>query len=131
MVFGFIVAVLPYVGIPYDVTKWIWTIIGLTIVFLLFFSQKGKLHYVPYSLDEEDDEKGNEEVVRELHVLRHEEEDRPEVHIEKDIVTDTVINADGEAEVKVSETKVTTIHKRKKKTLEHFSPTTEDVRIGE
>lgn len=131
MTLGFIVAVLPYIGIPYDITKWIWTLIGLAIVFLLFFSQKGKLHYVPYSLDEEEDEQKGEEVVRELHVLRHEEEDRPEMHIEKDIVTDISRDAHGGEEVKVTETKVTTMHKRKKKSHAQFSPTTEEVHIGE
>jgi hypothetical protein len=128
MLLGFITAVLPYVGLPYDFTKWVWTIIGLVIVFLLFFSQKGRLHYIPYSLEENGDQQADE--ARELSVLRHETEDRPEVHIEKEITTDTVIDGQGEREVKVEETKITTIRKRKKRVVEVPSEEIEGPNLG-
>ena len=117
MFLGFIVAILPYIGLPYDFTKWVWTIIGLVVVFLLFFSQKGKLHYIPYSL--EDDAVAHEKP-RELEVRRHEKENRPEVHIEKETTTDTIIDDESEREIKVEETKITTIRKRKRKSHEPF-----------
>ena len=129
MFLGFITAVLPYVGLPYDFTKWVWTIVGLLIVFLLFLSQKGKLHYIPYSLEESDD--SGTEAGRELLVLRHEKEDRPEVHIEKETTTDTIIDGESEREVKVEETKITTIRKRRKKMAEMLPEYTQQISVGE
>jgi hypothetical protein len=114
MFLGFVVAVLPYIGIPYDVTKWIWTIIGLSIVFLLFFSQKGKLHYVPYSLE---DDESTEEPIRELHVLRHEEEERPQMHIETDTVIHVALPATPEHPQEV-QSAMTKMRQRRKKTNE-------------
>ena len=128
MLLGFVVAILPYVGLPYDFTKWVWTILGLVIVFLLFFSQRGKLHYIPYSLE---DDAFTAETPRELEVQRHEKEDRPEVHIEKEITTDTVIDSEGEREVQVEETKVTTIRTRKKKMPEILTAATPVSPVGE
>jgi hypothetical protein len=43
MMLGFLIALLPYLGFPYDVDKWIWTLSGLLIVFLVFFSERGRL----------------------------------------------------------------------------------------
>ncbi len=128
MFLGFLVAILPYIGLPYDFTKWVWTIIGLVIVFLLFFSQKGKLHYIPYSLE---DDSFTAEQPRELAVQRHEKEDRPEVHIEKEITTDTIIGSENDREVKIEETKVTTIRRRKKKTPEPLEQSVETTVQGE
>ncbi len=39
---GFLIAILPYLGIPYDWSRWIWTFAGLAIVFLVYFSRRGK-----------------------------------------------------------------------------------------
>ncbi len=129
MLLGFIVAVLPYVGLPYDFTKWVWTILGLVIVFLLFLSQKWKLHYIPYALEENED--NEQEEVRELSVLRHEKIDRPEVHIEKEIVTDTIVDSHGAHEVSVEETKVTTVRQKRKKITEMLSEKIEGPSLGE
>jgi hypothetical protein len=113
--FGSVVAILPYVGIPYDVTKWIWTVLGLFIVFLLFFSQKGKLHYIPYSL--EDDENS----MRELPVRHQKDESVPHMHIEKDGYGETQIDSVISEGIRVEETVVTTIRKRRKKIGEFFT----------
>lgn len=113
---GFIVAILPYLGIPYDVTKWIWTILGLFIVFVLFFSQKGKLHYIPYSLEEETSPLLD---LRELSVSHDEKVEHPEMHIEKEVVTEIPHNTHTSHEVKIEEMKVTTTFHRKRKKVAH------------
>jgi hypothetical protein len=52
------------------------------------------------------------------------------VHIEKEITTDTVIDGQGEREVKVEETKITTIRKRKKRVVEVPSEEIEGPNLG-
>ena len=129
MFLGFIVAVLPYVGIPYDVTKWIWTIIGLLIVFMLFFSQKGKLHYIPYSLDEED------EPVRNLPVMHDDHVERPSMHIERDVVREVMIDQIPEEvierEIRIEEVVRPPVRRRKKKMVEMLSGESDEIRGGE
>ncbi len=121
MSLGFIVAILPYVGLPYDVTKWIWSAIGLVIVFLLFFSRKGRLHYIPYELDEEERATSTE-----LRVTRHDEVDRPVVHIERETLLEALAGPDEPADVvTIEETKITSIKKRKRKGGESLPPNPE------
>jgi hypothetical protein len=116
MILGFVVAILPYVGIPYDVTKWMWTGIGLMIMFLLFFSQRGKLHYIPYDL-EEDEPQIKKESPREISVTHDVREERPEVHVEKTVVVETLATP-FEQKTTTEEVKVTTVKKRKQKMAE-------------
>lgn len=84
---GLLVAVLPYLGFPYDVNKWVWTLTGLLIVFLLYFSQKGKFSYGPYTNDEY--KKDESETPRELGVVHHKKSHHQEMHIESPLIMET------------------------------------------
>ena len=87
MSLGFLVAILPYLGFPYDVNKWIWTLSGLLIIFLLYFSQKGRFSYVTPM--ESGEWKGEDEAPRELDVVRHKKTHHPEMHIESPLIIET------------------------------------------
>jgi hypothetical protein len=120
---GFLVAVLPYVGLPYDVTKWIWTFAGLFLMVLIFFVQHPKRRESVVILDEPT----IEETPRELDVVRHEDTLRPEMHVERTIVVERTSMEDGD-EVTTLETNVTKAKRKRRKTdhvpdlNEHSSP---------
>ena len=121
MILGFVVAILPYLGFPYDINKWIWTVAGLLIMFLLYFSQKGKYNYVSDPLAEEWDRES-----RDLIVKRHEEEIHPNVIIEEVVVEESPYLSPEEESV-IRETKIT-LRKHKKKLSELLTSDTEVVK---
>lgn len=93
---GLLVALLPYLGFPYDYNKWIWTTAGFLIVFLLLLPRTPKIRKLEDRLDEmshlsRTPPSGTDEseAPRSLHVERRETEDRGGVHIERQTTVDT------------------------------------------
>ena len=114
MFLGLLVAFLPYAGFPYEWNRFVWTITGLLIFFLVFFSRKGKV--VSSSIKEalHQMEKG----ARALHVERREVEDRPEVHIETETTHDlTPVNEVTQVETITS---AKTTKRKPRKTISHM-----------
>ncbi len=85
MLLGLLVSFLPYLGFPYEWNRFVWTIAGLLIFFLVFFSRRGGV--VPSSVKEMLHMQSG---TRSLHVERREVEDRPEVHVEREVVAETI-----------------------------------------
>jgi len=84
---GVFVATLPYLGFPSWIDTTLFTLAGLTIIFLLTVFQKRRIHH-------EVSEKRNEapdleEEPRTLYVKRREVEDHPNFHVEKETTLDT------------------------------------------
>jgi len=93
---GLLVALLPYLGFPYDYNKWIWTTAGFLIVFLLLLPRTPKIRRLEDRLDEmshlsrtSHTDIVESEAPRSLHVERRETEDRGGVHIERQTTVDT------------------------------------------
>lgn len=89
---GLLVALLPYLGFPYDYNKWVWTAAGFLIVFLVLLPRTPKIKRFEERLDEmskfsRGDDEGRE-VPRSLHVERSETEDTGGVHIERQTIVD-------------------------------------------
>lgn len=104
---GFLVTFLPYLGFPHSWQMVITTTSGFLIVMLLMFSRRGKIRRTQVessSLPEETS----------LHVEHLEIEERPEVHVEREIYIDST----GEKTVQGVETKVekkVTVSRRRRK----------------
>lgn len=93
---GLLVALLPYLGFPYDYNKWIWTTAGFLIVFLLLLPRTPKIRRLEDRLDEmshlsrtSHTDMAESEAPRSLHVERRETEDRGGVRIERQTIVDT------------------------------------------
>ena len=106
IVIGLLVALLPYLGFPQDVDKFILTFLGLMLVFLLSFSRKHKTHKAEDTVPEEP---------KVLHVERTEVEDSPRMHIERTTIEDTKREFDTTGAETVVEEKVTVVRRRKRR----------------
>ncbi len=107
IVLGLLIAVLPYLGLPYDWQMTTSTVVGLLIVTILMFSRR------PRRIPENPAPPQEEERV--IHVERMEVIERPEVHVEREIVIDAERLPEMRNEETTVEKKVTVIRRRKKK----------------
>jgi hypothetical protein len=113
---GFLTALLPYLGFPYDINKWIWTVSGFTIVFFLVVPlRRKKMLSQEYAVDAN---AGMEP--RSLHVERREVGDRAGVHIERETVTDVERRIDTAQSDVIVEKQVTVTRRRKQKMTERI-----------
>lgn len=107
---GLLIAFLPYLGFPHSWQAIISTVAGLIIVTLLLFSRRGKVRRgLVVSPDQHDDES------KALHVEHVEIEDRPEVHVEREVVIDSAALSSEEG-VKTTVEKKVTVERRRRKT---------------
>ena len=106
---GLLVALLPYLGFPQSVDKFIFTGLGLTIVFLLVLSRRERGHHAHAS-----------DAPKILHVERTEVEDSPRMHIERTTTLDTEEVERSDGEKIMTEKKTVVVRRRKRK-----SPDTE------
>ena len=115
MMLGFLVAVLPYAGIPYDFAKWIWTVAGLLVIFLVFFSRRSR----PRAGDTVThiEKSSDTEAPRALHVKRTEVEDRPQMQVERGVTIDTETTDESSDRETSIERKITVVRRRKKKNV--------------
>lgn len=93
---GLLVALLPYLGFPYDYNKWVWTTAGFLIVFLVLLPRTPKTRRLDERFDTmsrssriSQEDGGESEPQRSLHVERRETEDRGGVRIEREAIVDT------------------------------------------
>jgi hypothetical protein len=93
---GLLVALLPYLGFPYDYNKWVWTTAGFLIVFLVLLPRTPKIRRLEERFDAmsrssrvSQEDGGEGEPQRSLHVEQRETEDRGGVHIERETIVDT------------------------------------------
>lgn len=127
IVLGLITALLPYIGFPYDINKWIWTITGFTtVIFLIVPMRRSKMHY--RGVEQETDV---ESTPRSLHVERREVNDRGGVHIEREIVTDTAETIDSSNTDITVEKQVTVTRRRKQKLSERIPSSLENMLKGD
>lgn len=109
---GLLVAINPYLGFPQSVDKFILTGLGLSMVFLLVLSRKGRMH------------REVKEMVSENlgihHVERTEIEDTPRMHVERSVIEDTQSIPDMNGEDVVVEKKTSVVRRRKIKTRDEF-----------
>ncbi len=107
IIIGLLVALDPYLGFPQSIDRFILTGLGLTIVFLLALSRRGRLHHSR--------EGELNESPKILHVERTEVEDSPRMHIERTIILDTAeVEKEGATET-TTEKKTTVVRRRKVK----------------
>ncbi len=117
---GLLVALLPYLGFPYDYNKWVWTSAGFLIVFLVLLPRTPKIRRLEDRLDEMSQmtrgQRGNTEndIPRSLHVERRETEDKGEVHIERETVVDTQRTLESPTRDTIVERKISVVRRRKK-----------------
>jgi membrane protein implicated in regulation of membrane protease activity len=102
---GLVIAVLPYLGFPYDWQSIASTSIGLLIVSILMFSRRPRRKETEFPQKEEG---------RALHVERMEVVERPEMHVERETVIDTE-RTEGPRDTETTvEKKVTVVRRRRK-----------------
>lgn len=124
---GFLTALLPYLGFPYDINKWIWTISGSTIVFFLVVPlRRKKLLSHEYAI-----ETNTGAPQRSLHVERREVDDRVGVHIERETVTDVERSMSTAQSDIIVQKQVTVTRRRKQKMTEHTPSSFEHVLEGD
>lgn len=104
---GVLVALLPYLGFPQSIDKFIFTTLGLSMVFLLTLSRRERVHRKESSEDD---------TPKILHVERTEVEDSPRMHIERTTTLDTEEVESGDGEKTMIEKKTTVVRRRKRKT---------------
>ena len=124
MTLGLLVAFLPYAGFPYEWNRFVWTTAGLLMFFLVFFSRKRVA--VPSSLREVFHMQNG---TRSLHVERREVEDRPEVHIEREMTIDTTPE-NGIDELEMITEKSVTIKRKHRKHASDKSVLQEQERVS-
>lgn len=115
IVLGLLVALLPYLGLPYVIFTPISTFAGLVIVSLLLLPRKGKARRFREGDEYEEYGAALRDEPRALHVERKEVEDRPEVHIERETVIDTKRTHESPDTDVLVEKQVTTMRRRKQK----------------
>jgi hypothetical protein len=121
---GLLTALLPYMGFPYDINKWVWTIVGFTITALLIVPlRRGRIR----AQDGEDAEMEP----RSLHVERREVDDRAGMHIERETITDTERIDDSPHTDIVVEKQVTVMRRRKQKISERIPSSLENMLKGD
>lgn len=121
---GLLTALLPYMGFPYDVNKWIWTLAGFTIVAILVVPlRRGRSHRT--------ENEGSEALPRSLHIERREVDDRAGVHIERETITDTERIDDSPNTDIVVEKQVTVMRRRKQKISERIPSSLENMLKGD
>jgi hypothetical protein len=124
---GLLTALLPYMGFPYDVNKWIWTITGFVIVaFLIVPLRRRGVHH-----RENDEARNIEATPRSLHVERREVDDRAGIHIERETITDTERIDDSPNTDIVVEKQVTVMRRRKQKISERIPSSLENMLKGD
>lgn len=124
---GLLTAILPYLGFPYDINKWIWTIAGFTIVFFLVVPlRRKKMFSQEHAVDEQETKSP-----RSLHVERREVDDRAGVHIEREIVTDMEHSDDTAQSDIIVEKQVTVTRRRKQKITERIPSSFENMLKGD
>lgn len=127
IILGLLTALLPYIGFPYDINKWIWTITGFTTVILLIVPiRRSRVHY--REIEQETDA---ESAPRSLHVERREVNDRGGVHIERETITDTAQTIDSSNTDIVVEKQVTVTRRRKQKLSERIPSSLENMLKGD
>lgn len=104
---GLLVALDPYLGFPQSIDKFIITILGFFIVFVLIITRRGRLHYDSVSSDSAQP--------KILHVERTEVEDSPKMHIERTTTLDTEEIESNSGEQVMTEKKTTVVRRRKRK----------------
>jgi hypothetical protein len=120
---GLLTALLPYMGFPYDINKWVWTVVGFTIVLLLAVPlRRERIHA-------RDGDVGS--VPRSLHVERREVDDRAGMHIERETITDTERIDDSPNTDIVVEKQVTVMRRRKQKLSERIPSSLENMLKGD
>lgn len=124
MFLGLLVSFLPYLGFPYEWNRFVWTIAGLLIFFVVFFSRKGGV--VPSLLREALHMQG---ASRALHVERSEVGISPEVYIEREVTIDTTPENDTEMFETVTEKKITVKRKHRKNSASHSGLVSEGEQI--
>jgi hypothetical protein len=121
---GFLTALLPYLGFPYDINKWIWTLAGFIIVILLVVPfRRGRVH--------REESEYSDAAPRSLHVERREVDDREGMHIERETITDTERIPDAPNTDIVVEKQVTVMRRRKQKNSERASSSLENMLKGD
>lgn len=106
---GILVALVPYLGFPSAYDTVLLTGLGLSIVGLIVLGKRPRVRR-----DVRDE---TTELPRGLHVEHHEVEERPQMHVERDVVTDVErIDEDTEGET-VVERQVSVVRRRRKKAL--------------
>ena len=121
MTLGLIVAILPFLGFPYEVDKWICTFAGFAIVAVLYFSKHGRIR-------REVNQHTEESVEREggsphaLHTEHTEVEDHPRMHIEHKTIIDTLHRHDGGDTDTLVEKKMTVARRHKQKSEKPPAP---------
>lgn len=115
---GLLVALLPYLGFPYEYNKWVWTTAGFFIVFLVLLPRTSKMRRLEERLDEMSKSlRGNEkenDMPRSLHVERREAEDRAGMRIERQTILDTQHTSASPTSDMLVEQKVSVVRRRKK-----------------
>ena len=124
MLLGLLVAFLPYLGFPYEWNRFVWTTAGLLVFFMVFFSRRGVS--VSSSIKEVFHMQND---TRSLHVERREVEDRPEVHIEREMTIDTTPE-NGIDELEMTTEKSVTIKRKHRKQASDKSVLQEQERVG-
>ncbi len=127
IVLGLLTALLPYLGFPYDISKWIWTISGFMIVALLVVPFRGRKMHAQAKMGVG----GVEALPRSLHVERREVDDRAGMHIEREIITDTERIEDAPNADIVIEKQVTVSRRRKQKVSERIPSSFENMLKGD
>ncbi len=129
---GVLIAALPYLGLPSWIDTTLYTLSGLTIVFLLtIWKRGGREHKVTEEKSEIVPRKKGEP--RALHVKRREVENYPEMHVEKETTfgklsastLDTEHIEESLDEDAIVEKKITVTHTKKRKISDDTSPDSE------
>lgn len=126
-------ALLPYLGFPYDYNKWVWTTAGFLIVFLVLLPRTPKIRRIEDRFDQMSKlSRGDEEeseTPRSLHVERRETEDKAGVRIERETIVDTKRTEESPTSDTLVERKVSVV-RRRKKSDSTLSPTLPDYSGG-
>lgn len=112
MTLGLIVALLPFLGLPYELSRWVWTFAGFAIVVILFFSKRSR---VRREVNQHSEISGEGDAPRALHVERMEIEDRPRMHLERKTVVDTMRRHEDANTDTLVEKKTTVVRRRRQK----------------
>ncbi len=118
MLLGFLVVLLPYIGLPYEYDKWLDTFAGFAIIVIVYFSKRSR---VRREVTQE-----FEETPRALHVERTEVEDRPRMHLERKTVVDTERRHEAPNTDTLIEKKVTVVRRRRQKAADATENQTEN-----
>lgn len=113
IVIGLLVALLPYLGFPQSIDKFIFTGLGFAMVFLLTLARRDRA--------QQSHEGASPDSPKILHVERTEIEDSQRMHIERVTTLDTEEVESRDGEKTMTEKKVTVVRRRKRKNDTEFT----------